>query len=103
MDEMAEAIEEFDDQREADRAWADRFGSRRETPADEDAPKGRQKGFKGGWMGTGQRTEEERVRAGRWRTHMDPVQDPTRGRLASEHQWELATQCQHRNLSNAAI
>ncbi len=49
-------------------------------------------------MGTGQRTVEERVRAGHWKQRHVPSADPARMRYMSQDQWTLAQQFRHHRI-----
>ncbi len=97
MDEHVQAIEAFDEQREEDALWAQRFSSSASSAGSEQS-KGKGKGVKGGFMGTGWRTQEERVYAGHWKKVRHPGVDPGRARHLNEEQWRLAQQYQHQGV-----
>ncbi len=107
MDEQFQAILEYDDVKEEERVQIQMWQreGRDPTAAAAQLPKGRQKGFKGGWMGTGFREEEEVTKSGRWlvrdeveRTTSSGPQDWGDERYASEDQWTRARKYHHNAL-----
>ncbi len=101
MDELYEAIQAYDEVKDEERAQIAMWQSRgRETSASAaELPKGRQKGLKGGWIGTGQRTEEEITRSGRWLVREPEDEGPGEPyRYATEDQWTRAQRYEHQAL-----
>ncbi len=99
MDEQVQALEAFDEQREEDALWAQRFSSGASSAGSEESKgKGKTTGFKGGYMGTGWRSREDRVYAGHWKQVRYPRADPGQARHLSEEQWRLAQQYQHQGV-----
>ncbi len=103
MDDLYQAVEAYDEVKDEERAQleASMQSSGRETSASAaEAPKGKQKGMKGGWMGTGMRSEEEITRSGRWLVREfeeEPGPGPVQ-RYATEDQWSRARRYEHRAL-----